>query len=101
MWDKWIELYENLSPIPNLFYEIICNRSTRINRFLSLAQAIEVYSLNCRYEMAVVISKERKTGPNYVILEDRLKEILTFLSNSLNLSNEDVSEVAHAIGNRL
>ena len=52
VWDAWLTLYESANPIPNLFYEIICNRSTRVNGFLNLSQAIEVYSNAFRHENA-------------------------------------------------
>ena len=42
VWESWLNLYESASPIPTLFYEIVCNRSTRINYYLNLSQAIEV-----------------------------------------------------------
>lgn len=44
IWKNWLEMYEGAVPIPTLFYEIICNRSTRVNCFLNLVQAIEVHS---------------------------------------------------------
>lgn len=52
IWKSWLELYEGANPIPTLFYEIVCNRSTRINSFLNLSQAIEVYSNKFRNNKA-------------------------------------------------
>ena len=44
--DNWTDINNKANPISSLFIEIICNRSTRINSFLNLAQALEVYSSN-------------------------------------------------------
>lgn len=56
IWESWLELYESASPFYTLFYEIVCNRSTKVNGFLNLSQAIEVYSNAFRNEQASEIA---------------------------------------------
>ena len=41
IWKNWLQFYNGIKYIPTLFYEIICNRSTHINCFLNLSQAID------------------------------------------------------------
>lgn len=60
VWELWLNLYESANPIPRLFYEIICNRSTGINSYLNLSQAIEVYSNTYRNIEANAIAKSDK-----------------------------------------
>ena len=44
IWTNWVDFYDETQPLIELFYEIICDRSTGINELLNFAQAIEVYS---------------------------------------------------------
>lgn len=44
LWSNWIEFSNKSNNIVSLFYEILCGRATRINKFLNLCQALESYS---------------------------------------------------------
>lgn len=80
VWVAWLTLYESANPIFDLFYEIICNRSTKVNGFLNLSQAIEVYSNVFRYDNAKKLAesdgqrKKRKEIPLKYIYQDILSE---------------------------
>lgn len=101
VWDAWLELYESANPIPNLFYEIICNRSTRVNGFLNLSQAIEVYSNAFRYAKAKKlaedngISKSKKEIPLKYIYQD----ILSAYNGTLELSESNIADYANGFSN--
>ena len=77
IWRAWLDLYESANPIPALFYEIVCNRSTRINSFLNLSQAIEVYSNTCRDDKAKAVAKNdpNNTGKRKPTLKHRYQDI--------------------------
>lgn len=92
IWSKWLSIYDEASPIVDLFYEIICNRSTRINRFLNLSQAIEVYSCRYREKMAQEIANIRqhsKDGKNARIhLDHRFEDILSMVAIPLEIDQD-------------
>lgn len=62
IWQNWLTMYEGAEPIPTLFYEIICSRSTGVNCFLNLSQAIEVYSIQYREAAAALLAKEERNA---------------------------------------
>lgn len=95
IWEKWLDVYEKAEPIFILFYEIICDRSTGINRFLNLSQAIEVYS--CRYRESDANNIKSKNKDTKIYLKHRIEDILVMLNFSLNLNNDDIESVAHAL----
>lgn len=94
IWSKWLSIYDEAKPVVNLFYEIICNRSTRINRFLNLSQAIEVYSCRYREKMAQKIANIRqhtKDGKNARIhLNHRFEDILSMVAIPLEIDQDIV-----------
>lgn len=93
IWNKWLSIYDEANPIVDLFYEIICNHSTRINRFLNLSQAIEVYSYRCREDEVKETARIRegtrtdKTPP--IHLKHRLEDIFSMVAAPLEI-NESV-----------
>lgn len=80
VWNAWLTLWERAHPIFDLFYEIVCNHATRVNGFLNLSQAIEVYSNVFRYDNAKKLAesdgqrKKRKEIPLKYIYQDILSE---------------------------
>lgn len=100
IWVKWLELYESANPIPTLFYEIICNRSTRVNGFLNLSQAIEVYSNAFRNEQAKEIAREDpKNSKHDVKLMHRYQDILSEYTGALDLPKSNIAEYAQGFSN--
>jgi hypothetical protein len=95
IWDNWLGLYEKANPINTLFYEIICDHSTRVNCFLNLAQAIEVYSTEYRDEYAKIIFKK---DPNYtgkdVTLKHRIQDIIIHYNLDFELNTEKLDKYA-------
>lgn len=101
VWNSWLELYERAQPIPRLFYEIICNRSTRVNGFLNLSQAIEVYSYVFRYDNAKKLAvndgqgKRKKEIPLKYIYQDILSEN----NDALELDKSTIVDYAKGFSN--
>lgn len=101
IWKKWLQVYEESKSIPTLFYEIICNRSTRINRFLNLAQAIEVYS--CKYretdvkEIVKKYGKPKSGKQPLVCLKHRLEDVLSLLNPCLDIDTSKISVLAESL----
>lgn len=102
VWELWLNLYESANPIPRLFYEIICNRSTGINSYLNLSQAIEVYSNTYRNIEANAIAKSDKNnkskGKN-TKLKHRYQDILYTYNSVLKLDEADIENYAHGFSN--
>lgn len=102
VWDAWITLYESANPIPNLFYEIICNRSTGVNGFLNLSQAIEAYSNTFRNKEAKEIAKNdpnNKSKNKEVKLLHRYQQILTEYNGALELIEGNIADYAQGFSN--
>lgn len=102
IWQNWLEMYQGAVPIPTLFYEIICNRSTRANRFLNLAQAIEVYSDKFRKDEAKSLAKiydeqspSRKKGD--LTLKIKVEDVLSFLNDCLEVPESNIPSMAQGI----
>lgn len=101
IWEKWLSLYEQTKYIPTLFYEIICNRSTGINRFLNLTQAIEIYSRKYREKEAKEITnmqipyKRRKQIPAY--LRYRFEDIFSLLKKCIGISEDKICQISKAL----
>ena len=101
IWENWLKLYEEAMYIPTLFYEIICNRSTRINRFLNLSQAIEVYSRKYRQEALKKVAqmrektKEGRTPP--VHLNHRFEDIFILLTSCIGIEADKFPILAKAL----
>lgn len=102
VWDAWLDLYETANPIPSLFYEIICNRSTRINEFLNLSQAIEVYSNAFRNKQAKEIAKndpDNKSKHKEIKLIHRYQDILKEYNVAIGLDKPNISDYAKGLSN--
>lgn len=102
VWDAWLTLYESANPIPNLFYEIICNRSTRVNGFLNLSQAIEVYSNAFRNKQAKEIAKndsDNKSKNKETKLIHRYQDILKEYNGALELIESNIVDYAKGFSN--
>ena len=101
IWDAWINLYETANPIPNLFYEIICNRSTRVNGFLNLSQAIEVYSNAFRHDKAKKLAEDECKIKNKreIPLRFIYQDILSEYSSVLGLNEKNISGYAKGLSN--
>ena len=101
VWDAWLILYESANPIPRLFYEIICNRSTNVNGFLNLSQAIEVYSNVFRYDKAKKLteSKGKIKDKNEIPLKFIYQDILSEYSGILGLNEKKIPDYAKGLSN--
>lgn len=101
VWDAWLGLYESANPIPSLFYEIICNRSTRVNGFLNLSQAIEVYSNVFRYDKAKKLAEDKGNNKNKkeIPLKFIYQDILSEYSGVLGLNEGKIHDYANGLSN--
>ena len=102
IWESWLALYESANPIPTLFYEIVCNRSTRINSFLNLSQAIEVYSNAFRNVEAKEIAKNdpnNKSKGKNIKLKHRYQDILSTYNGALELIESNIEDYAQGFSN--
>lgn len=98
IWNNWVRFYSDSIYIPTLFFEIISNRSTRINRFLNLTQAIEVYSNYYRQTEASNIAKADGCNKSEIPLKYRIEDVLLYLDDCLDLKIETRRKLATAIG---
>lgn len=101
IWKNWLDMYEGAVPIPTLFYEIICNRYTRVNCFLNLVQAIEVYSGQYR-ESAVeaVARKHENTKPGKkpkTYLKYILEDVFSSINDCLEIADGDIPILAEHV----
>ena len=103
LWQRWLEVYEGAAPIPALFYEVICNRSTRVNRFLNLSQALEVYSDQYRKSEAEQLAKKYdnpKPGKRFdVRLKYKIEDIFCFFNDCFEIAERDIPTIAQGIAN--
>lgn len=102
IWKSWLELYEGANPIPTLFYEIVCNRSTRVNSFLNLSQAIEVYSNKFRNKEVTEIAKHdpnNKSKKKDITLKHRYQDILSIYNGALELIESNIEDYARGLSN--
>ena len=101
VWDAWLNLYESANPIPNLFYEIICNRSTRVNGFLNLSQAIEVNSNVFRYGNAKKLSENdrQRKSQKEIPLKYIYQDILSENNSALELIESNIVDYAKGFSN--
>lgn len=97
IWRKWNDFSKNNSNIVTLFYEMICNRSTRINRFLNLSQSIEVYSQRYRNEEAKTYKNEIEGGKAKLRLEHRLFDVFNYANIPFDFNNNEIKVIAKAI----
>ena len=101
IWVKWLNMYTEAEPVMALFYEIICNRSTRINRFLNLSQALEVYSHRYREDnvkKAAEARKGAKKGKNPPVhLKHRFEDVFSIISESLEIEENRIPALSKAL----
>jgi hypothetical protein len=101
IWHSWSEFYRETKYIAVLFYEIISNRSTRINRFINLVQALEIYSNYYRIDEARKIAeadgwqnnKKFGTPP----LKYHLEGILLYLNSCFEIDTHKIKKFAKKI----
>lgn len=96
IWLKWQEFYRENSSIYTLFYEIICNRSTYVNCFLNLTQALEIYSSYYRKSEVKLIAKEMNNtnGKVKITLRNRIEDILLYTSTILSIDSSQCGILA-------
>jgi len=100
IWHNWSKFYKETNYIVILFYEIISNRSTYINRFLNLVQALEIYAEYYRGEETKEIANAdgyRKSG--ILPLKYHIESILFFLNSYFNFKNSDINALSNRISN--
>lgn len=102
VWNAWLILYERANPIFDLFYEIICNHATRVNGFLNLSQAIELYSSIFRNDEAKHYAKNdpcNESKGKGIKLKHRYQDILTKYNDSLELIGSNIEDYAKGFSN--
>ena len=101
IWTKWLNMYAEAEPVVELFYEIICNRSTRINRFLNLSQAIEVYSHRYREDNVKKVAQTRegtkKSKHPPIHLKHRFEDIFSIISTSSGIDGNKIPALSKAL----
>lgn len=97
IWTNWLQFYNDSKFIPTLFYEIICNRSTRINRFLNLSQSIEIYSSYYRQKNAKALALQNGCKFKNIPLRYRMEDIMLYLLEYLDIDSEKVTILAKII----
>lgn len=97
VWNNWLRFYNESKVIPTLFYEIICNRSTHINRFLNLAQSLELYSRYCREKNAWELAIQNGYSHRNLSLKFRVEDILLYLAEYLEIGHEKIPSLAKKV----
>lgn len=98
IWNSWISLYETVTPIPFLYYEIISERSVGINSFLNLTQTLEIFSERIRNEFAWEYAhKEDYKKQGNLPLKYRLMDILNLNNFLFKFKEESLSEFAKSL----
>lgn len=97
IWHQWKDFYKNDLHIPTLFYEIICNRSTPINCFLNLTQALEIYSTHYRQKEAAALTATDGNDHRNVSLKYRIQDLLLLTSTYTKLSSTEIEQIARVI----
>lgn len=101
IWNRWMKVYEDAQHIPTLFFEIVCNRSTRINRFLNLTQALDIYSHRYRNDCVSKIARDRehtraeKDPP--IHLNHRIEDILLLINYSLKIEMARIQKLSNTL----
>lgn len=98
VWKKWCDFYSSMY-IPTLFYEVICNRSSRINGFLNFSQAIEIFSNHYRNAeaKAIAIADGWKTKGRTFPLKYKFKDIITYLNDFFNFSSTEIDDMSQIL----
>jgi len=98
VWKKWCDFYSSMY-IPTLFYEVICNRSSRINGFLNFSQAIEIFSNHYRNAeaKAIAIADGWKNRGRTFPLKYKFKDIITYLNDFFNFSSTEIDDMSQIL----
>lgn len=97
VWNNWLQFYNENRVIPTLFYEIICNHSTHINRFLNLSQSLELYSRYYREKSAWELAIRDKYPYRNLSLKYRIEDILLYLDGYIEIEPEKIPILAKKI----
>ena len=95
--NKWYGMYSDAQPIVSLFYEVLTEKSTGINKFLNLSQALEVYSNMFRKDevKALFVENERPKNPSKEpYLFYKILDLLLLLNCCLNLKDDHIRKLA-------
>ena len=57
LWNTWIDFCCRNEYILDIYYEILCHKSSRTNEFNNLVQILEYYSRNNRDNEAVTLAR--------------------------------------------
>lgn len=100
VWKKWCDFYSSMY-IPTLFYEVICNRSSRINGFLNFSQTIEIFSNHYRNveAKAIAIAAGWNNKNRILPLKYKLKDIIIYLNNFFNFSTTEIDDISQMLSN--
>lgn len=90
VWTNWCAFYNTNKHIGTLFYEIVCNRSTHVNCFLNLIQAIEIYSVNYKDMEAKQLGERDGCKRRRLPLKYRMEDILTMTNDCLNIPPDKI-----------
>lgn len=99
VWKKWVTFWNNKRnhPIIDLFFEIITHKSSGVNYFLNLCQALEVYSgkhRKCETKQLFQNEKDNGTYPvewNSIPLQVRFKDLFQLHRDVLPMRFIDLS----------
>lgn len=102
VWEKWVAFWnnENNRPIIDLFFEIITQKSSGINYFLNLCQALESYSNKRRKcEVKLLFESEKANGNvkvevTTIPLQIRLKDLFQFNQAVLSQYSDMSDDIA-------
>ena len=75
---NWYDFVNNHSPIVELFYQVLIENSTYINKLLNLTQALEVFSHNFRDKNNLQIIKKKIKIENYVVKHEKSSSVTLF-----------------------
>ncbi len=102
IWTTWANFYDNTQSLIDLFYEIICGRSTRVNELLNFAQAIEVYSNTHLDSEARKFAKGHEWGGksgDSVPLKFIFWNLLKKYNDIFEINELDINSIAEALSN--
>lgn len=98
---KWYDFTDEAEPIVELFYQILIKQSFDINKFLNLAQALEVYSNAYRNaEARLVLDKfPNGDGTQNVRLFHKIYDLLLIVETCFNFDENEIKTISHWIAN--
>lgn len=94
IWNRWQTFYKESKQITALFYEMVCYRSTRTNRFLNLCQCLEVFSDRYRSEESKMVREKYAptTEKNSAAFMNWITTISPLVVQTFNLSEDKAEE---------